>query len=314
MKVTFRNAPVGEECIEILSVDLLNENRLLVEELKKSAASYGLEFGWHYLLDLVWMLKTLGAVEGKRLLDAGAGVGVIQWWLAEHGAEVISVDRGSRAALPLRFRRRVQVEGLRTSDLMPARAVIGHELQQVKERSKEGILAAQARILGREARNRLAALFAPGKNAPQWGKVLIYNQDLANLVDIPTDSLDGIVAVSALEHNSPDGLQSVVAELMRVLKPGAPLLATLGAARDQDWWHGPSSGWCYSEASLRQYFDLPQARSNYDEYDRLMRALRECAELRDNLAGFYFQSGENGMPWGVWDPQYQSVGVCKIKA
>jgi hypothetical protein len=35
--------------------------------------------------------------------------------------------------------------------------------------------------------------------------------------------------------------------------------------------------------------------------------------LRDNLASFYGRSGENGMPWGVWDPRYQPVGVCKVK-
>jgi hypothetical protein len=53
--------------------------------------------------------------------------------------------------------------------------------------------------------------------------------------------------------------------------------------------------------------------SNYDEYDRLFSDLRACAELRDNLASFYFKSGSNGMPWGVWDPQYQSVGVLVTK-
>jgi len=38
-----------------------------------------------------------------------------------------------------------------------------------------------------------------------------------------------------------------------------------------------------------------------------------CQELRDHLAEFYFLSGDNGMPWGKWDPQYQPVGVCKVK-
>ena len=31
------------------------------------------------------------------------------------------------------------------------------------------------------------------------------------------------------------------------------------------------------------------------------------------LAAFYARSGDNGMPWGKWDPQYQPVGVCKVK-
>ena len=28
-----------------------------------------------------------------------------------------------------------------------------------------------------------------------------------------------------------------------------------------------------------------------------------------DLADFYFRSGDNGMPWGNWDPQYMPVGV-----
>ncbi len=53
--------------------------------------------------------------------------------------------------------------------------------------------------------------------------------------------------------------------------------------------------------------------SNYDCYDELFEALRGCSELHDNLADSYFKSGNNGMPWGIWDPQYQPVGVCKVK-
>jgi ubiquinone/menaquinone biosynthesis C-methylase UbiE len=144
--------------------------------------------------------------------------------------------------------------------------------------------------------------------------VLVYNQDLQSIPLIPDNSMDAVVAVSALEHNPPDRLGGVVDELIRVLKPDGLLLATLGAARDEDWFHQPSKGWCYTEGSLRRIFHLAESiPSNYSQYDELLLALRNCAELRDNLADFYFHSGDNGMPWGKWDPQYQSVGVCKRK-
>ncbi len=87
------------EKIEILPVSLLDENRSTVEELKRLTYSLGLDFGWHYLLDLTWIIRHLGQPEGKRIMDAGAGTGVIQWYLASHGAEVLSVDRASRALL-----------------------------------------------------------------------------------------------------------------------------------------------------------------------------------------------------------------------
>jgi len=72
--------------IEILSVELLDQHRSTVLALRRLARSLGLEFGWHYLLDLTWIISLLGPVKGKRILDAGAGTGVLQWYLAEQGA------------------------------------------------------------------------------------------------------------------------------------------------------------------------------------------------------------------------------------
>lgn len=285
-----------QDKIEILPVSLLDQNRSTVNRLHRLAHLLRLEFGWHYLLDLTWIISRLGAVQGRRILDAGAGTGILQWYLADQGAEVISVDRMSRANLPLRFRRQYHVRGLRTSDLAPYAEVLRANLSS-------GRVKAQAQELA-----DLAALH----RSP--GRVVIYNQDLKQLSGIEDASLDAIVAVSALEHNQPESLEQVVDELMRVLKPGGVLLATLCASGGEDWFHAPSQGWCYSEASLRRIFKLsPAAPSNYERHDELLQALRSCAELRDHLAGFYARSGDNGMPWGKWDPQYQPVGVLKVK-
>ena len=290
-----------EDKIEILSVELLDQHRPTVRALKRLAGSLGLEFGWHYLLDLTWIISLLGAVKGKRILDAGAGTGVLQWYLAEQGADVISVDRLSRANLPLRFRRRYNVRGLRSQDLLPSATILR---QSFTERTKLQLkVKSQVRDL---------AGLTDLRRVP--GRVIIYNQELQNLSDLADASIDAVVAVSALEHNPPEGLPGVVIELQRVLKPDGVLLATLGAARQADWLHVPSQGWCYTDASLRRHFDLPaDTLTNYDRHDDLFSALRDCAELRNGLASFYYQSGDNGMPWGRWDPQYQPVGVCKVK-
>ena len=233
-----------QEKIEILSIELLEKHRPLVNELKVLARSLGLEFGWHYLLDLTWMLHQLGNAAGMRILDAGAGTGIVQWHLANQSAEVLSVDLASRANLPLRFRNHFRARGLRPSDLAPYPQVVRQNLQ--RRGNAWGKLSVQAKEL---------RAFADHQRSP--GRVLIYNQDLRSLPDIQDNSVDAVVAVSALEHNHPDDLDCVIRELQRVLKPGGALLATLGAARDQDWLHSPSQGWCYTEASLRRLFDLP---------------------------------------------------------
>ena len=303
-----KSAPSSGECIEILSVELLDQHRPLVENLKKFSRSVGLELGWHYLLDLVWIITRLDLIPDKNLLDAGAGTGVLQWYLVQQGATVISVDRMSRAALPLRFRRRFRVQGLRTEDLLPTLQVFlaGFRRETAGTSQRSGVWRLPVQC--RELAGYLLSI-------PVKGSLRIYNQDLSNLEGIRAESVDAVVAISALEHNSQEGLRLVVKELMRLLKPGGKLIATLVAGKEKEVWHEPSQAWCYTDESLKKIFDLPEETpTNYSQYDLLFAGLRDCAELRDGLARFYFKSGSTGMPWGKWDPQYQPVGVCKIKA
>ena len=290
--------------IELIGVDILDRQRPLVEELKSLAEARGIDLGWHYLLDLAWIISQLELQPGMRVLDAGAGTGLMQWYLAGKGVEVISVDRASRIDLPLRLRAGYRVNGLRKQDLASTTATIAHDFQ------KASTLPARLSGLLRDSYWALACAITP-KTA---GQVTVYQQDLGTLADIPDAAVSAVVAVSSLEHNPPEGLERVVRELMRVIRPGGALLATLGAAPEKDWFHQPSQGWCYSAETLRARFDLPEGvETNYERYDPLFSRLSNCAELRDHLADFYFRSGDNGMPWGKWDPQYQPVGVRKAK-
>lgn len=254
---------------------------------------------------------------GSRFVDAGAGWGLVQWWLCQQGADVFSVDRVSRRSkVGIKWRGRFPVKGLRGGkDLI---------------RPDYPIVEAPERPEPIRVRD-----FMPPKNPKNWpgypqklvntrskmryhpkapGTVYIYNNDLGEMDEIRDGTIDGVVSISSLEHNHPDELGTVVDELMRVLKPGGVIVATLGSARDEDWFHEPSKGWCYTEQTLRKAFDIPaSAPTNYDRYDELMAGLKNSKELREGLADFYYKSGNNGMPWGKWDPQYPTVGVVKVK-
>ena len=135
---------------------------------------------------------------------------------------------------------RCQVRGLREADLLPPQEAFKENLNNIENESTDRIWRRKAMFIGRELRSMFRQPGTPGK-------VLIYNQDLTKLVDLKDNSLDAVVSVSALEHNTPEGLEQVVKEIMRVLKPGGALLATLVAGRDQDWWHEDSSAWCYTD-------------------------------------------------------------------
>lgn len=290
--------------IEILSVDLLNTNRAHVNDLVRLSERLAIQLGWHYLLDIAWILENLGDPRGLNVLDAGAGLGLLQWYLLEQkAAQVISVDRVDRSEVGLGFRARYQVRGMERSNLKPPATILQKNVQ-----SARGVQKVNAFIRGIGS---LLLIALPKQNP---GKLVFYNHDLVSMPAVADNSLDAVVAVSALEHNQPEALPDVVSQLMRKLKPGGKLLATLGAAKERDWFHEPSHGWNYTDTTLRTLFSLaPDAQSNYARYDELFTALKNCAELRDRLAPFYSQSGDNGMPWGKWDPQYQPVGVCKIK-
>jgi SAM-dependent methyltransferase len=295
------------ERVQLLSVSLLEHCRDIVQEMRDTSETLGLGLGWHYLLDLCWAATELRSTRELLVLDAGAGLGVMQWWLADQGATVLSVDRRTRERLPHSYRTLYHVQGLRQKDLSPISPLV----------ALRSFLPSRYPRLWREYPAKLrSAVKALPIRADSCGRgvVFIYNQDLRSLPEVASSSVDAVVSISALEHNRPDDLRACVPELMRVLKPGGKLVATLAGAKDEDWYHEPSKGWCYTEATLREIFQLPDdCPSNYDRYDELFAALVDCAELRDNLADFYFRSGDNGMPWGVWDPKYHPVGVVKVK-
>lgn len=314
--ISITNTPSSEqeaqkdsEKIEILPIDYLNSHRGLVEEFKALSRQLNQMYGWHYLLDFAWVASNLAVTPNTLILDAGAGHGLMQWWLADKGANIISVDRVDRKNLPTRFRHAYRVRGYRGSDLIPAWVLFLQELMKpLKHPSQWSTHFSQLKRKLRETRQ------LQGPTDPKRGTIYLYNQDLTKLVDIESNSIDVIVSISALEHNPPDKLETSLNELMRILKPGGKLIATLGAAKETDWFHEPSKGWCYTEQTLRKVFQLsPDCPSNYDRYDELLEALENCTELRDDLHQAYFKSGDNGMPWGVWNPEYQSVGVVKVK-
>jgi hypothetical protein len=93
------------------------------------------------------------------------------------------------------------------------------------------------------------------------------------------------------------------------------MILTLSASREYDWYFKPASGWCYTDSTLREIFHLSaDTVSNYDQYDYLMEKLVNSKELRSNMTWYYYYSPRSGMPWGIWRPRYQPVGVIKIKS
>jgi SAM-dependent methyltransferase len=301
--VNAASAEPAVDRIEILSVDLLKERAHLVASLEKLRRSLVLSRGWHYPLDWTWIVGKVPEGQDVRLLDAGAGIGLLQWYFAQQGCQVASVDRDSRAALPFHLVRKFRVTGHRQIELASLRELLNPFSGRVPQVARAKWFVKSFLGTARSA-----------TRAEAEGSVRLFTADLGRLSMFEDGSFDAIYSVSALEHNPAAELAQIVGELIRLLKPHGVLVATLAAARDHDWCHTPSTTWCYSERTLREAFDLgPSCPSNFDEFDTLLDSLRECDQLRQSLPFYYYRSGRNGMPWGRWDPRYQPVGVIKVK-
>jgi len=292
--------------IELLDTGILERQAANIEIIKQKSAEFNIGIGWHYWLDLAWVLEHLGGVENKRILDAGAGHGILQFMLAEQGAEIISVDLNSRRNLSMRYRKKFDIRGAATDDLNSPWQVAMSRLQDATFGSfRERIVASGKALAGGVA----AAMAGKGS-----GRIILLHEDLGNLTFVADESVDAIVSVSSLEHNDPENLTHIVAELMRVLKPGGLLLATVPGAKEKDWFHEPSHGWCYTADSLQRLFGIPDGyETNYTDFDPIFSGVKESQYLQDNLAPLYKESGDNGMPWGIWDPQYPPAAVLKVK-
>ena len=84
------------DSIELLSESLIDQHRDLALEVLAASSRLGLALGWHYVLDLIWLLRDLDLPPGATVLDAGAGWGLAQFLFADRGLRVISVDMSAR--------------------------------------------------------------------------------------------------------------------------------------------------------------------------------------------------------------------------
>jgi glycosyltransferase involved in cell wall biosynthesis len=292
----------GDDKIELLTTELINENKELVEFIYQKSNEYKIGLGWHYILDLIWIIKKVLLLPQKALiLDAGAGNGLLQFILSDLGYTVISADFAPRTP-PVMVKHNHRIIEVTTGH--------NYENEYIKHLEAEfntKSLDDEFKITNKDSFEALI-----DGNPP--GTICYYKTDISKLEILKDCKVDAVVSLSALEHNAHDVFRAAVKELCRVVKFDRNLYVTVSATdRDHDLYHQPSKGWCYTAQSLGTLFDLNCPVQNFSEYQSVIDKLRDNIFMKSRLASFYYKSGNNGMPWGVWNPQYCPVGVSKKK-
>ncbi|MBI1911072.1 MAG: class I SAM-dependent methyltransferase [Deltaproteobacteria bacterium] len=310
--------------IEIIDSSIIENNEKLsfIDHWKRVL---GIEIGWHYDLDIIWILRQieeLGIEKGSTILDAGAGNGLLQFMLASLGFNVLSVDFADRdvpAAASRIFKIEVHDNGASVTN-NPYRYFIKHRQDRPSDilnkmlnglRSPGRTADALSRIIRRRVDPAVigAALSGARKG---YGNIKYIKSDFTDMKEFETGSVDCIVSVSAIEHNGHEDLKKSVGEFMRILKKGSAMIITTSAAKDRDWYFKSCEGWCFSYDTLRELFSMKESFTNFDRYDELFEKIKRSETIRKRVSKLYATNGDNGLPWGIYDPKYQPAGILKI--
>lgn len=286
-KPCFAASVVSEELF-LFSEEIIDRRPDLALEVLGFSSKFNLHLGWHYLLDLIWILERLPLTPPARILDAGGGNGLLQFILASYGHQVVSADAFFRTPP----------------------ATVDKLFNIKKSGSQEAIKTAYA--IYHKQTGKKADELLPHRVAISPGEVEYHCCDLENLEHLETDEFDAVVSVSALEHNPPEKLPPIMAELHRVTKPGAPMLITISVDNPARF-DKASHSWLLDQAGVAEAYGLSAAYStNFLEIKSVRETLENSKYMRRWLAASYYKSGKNGMPWGRWAPTYLPAGIALI--
>lgn len=314
------------EKIELLDVSLLEDDRKLAE-IDHWLNVLNWTNGWHYDLDIVWLLRLIEEIKlpkGATVLDAGAGLGVMQFILAARGYNVISLDFGRR-----------QIPGY-SKGIFDIRLVdrdlgdYSHEyIDFMTYGQKAGIKNMLSGFWGLwvlfsdparavySVKSHIRKLNNPvyaeelKRDHSGFGKIQ-FLRGTFNDIPLRNSSVDLLVSISAFEHNKFDDMAGSIQEFNRVLRPGAHMMITTSASKEKDWYHKPSKGWNFSRRTLSEWFGIVTDISF--DYEDVLEKIMASDKLKRRIPEYYRHSRDSGLPSADLSRlSYIPVGVISRK-
>jgi len=274
--------------------------------------------GWHYIIDLTWIYsRALHWPAGIRVLDAGGGRGPAQFLLAEMGFNVVNIDlMHTQPDYAYTRRYDMKIEGLKShveTRYLKHILSFGRYVKLLKQ-ARKAVL--ESSMMRESTARAYAARHDNWRNvngyaARQVGRIEWIVGNLCQVPEMATASFDAVISLSALEHIPMEYLPSALMEIQRLVKPeGHWAVTTSGTEQAETWYHDSSLGYCFSESDLAKIFRAHSVGNANPE--NVLRKYHDSRYLKENLAYHYWLSGQNGMPWGKWNPAYIPVGVSEL--
>jgi ubiquinone/menaquinone biosynthesis C-methylase UbiE len=310
------------DIIELLDISLLDDKELL-KEIDHWLEVFNWTNGWHYDLDIIWIIKQLeknNVLPGATILDAGAGYGMAQFLLAARGYNIISLDFAQRD-LPEKARGIFDIEiiendiGSYKSEYMEYMTYVKstgfiHKLKYVPNALLHPIKVTHS--LNKKLKSFIDYRIEKTKNHSKFGKIKFLRATF-NSIPLKDNAVDVLISISAFEHNKYDDMSGSLNEFNRILKDGGIMFITTSAAQDKDWYQEASKGWNFSIETLSSWFNISNENIdfNYDiKYDRI----RKSKKLSDRLGDYYKNKNNLTVPNGdIKNIEYIPVGIGKKK-
>lgn len=309
------------DLIELLDIGLLEDEELL-KEIDHWLEVFNWPNGWHYDLDIIWIIKQLeknNILPGSTILDAGAGYGMTQFILAARGYNVVSLDFTKRD-FPRKARGIFDIEIIENDlgsykseylEYMTYGKSTNEFIHLLNSVSKAILHPIQAiNFLNKKLKSFIEYHREKKKKHEKFGKIQ-FLRGTFNKIPLYDKAVDALVSISAFEHNKYDDMPGSINEFNRIIKDGGIMFITTSAAREKDWYQEASRGWNFTKKTLSGWFKISNENIAFN-YDTKYDAISNSKKLSDRLDDYY--KNNPTVPNGdIKNIEYIPVGIRKNK-
>jgi ubiquinone/menaquinone biosynthesis C-methylase UbiE len=275
---------------DLLDPDLFKKYKKEVLYIDKWLKIMNRSNGWHYHLDILWIiqeLKNAGIKKGSTILDAGAGMGVTQFILASLGYNVISLDFTPR--VKPKFSKNIFDIKLDSQELDYKHSYMDYikykdgsvkkDIKGIKSRNVIRSFYSMVRSL----RNTIINKFETFKDHSNFGKIEFIRAAF-HQIPLKDKSVDAVISVSAIEHADRKIIKENLKEISRIVRDGGVSLITTSLTHKKETiYNHKYEAWEFSESELNNLLKL----NVKNDFEAIEKKYIDCKDFLNRIDIFY---------------------------